>query len=331
MIIRTRAYGRAGLIGNPSDGFYGKTVAIIIRNFHAEVTLYESPRLQIVPSENDLSNFASVEDLVTDVKMHGYYGGVRLLKAAIKRFFEYCRQRNIELPNRNFTVCYSSNIPRLVGLGGSSAIITAAIRAMMEFYEVEIPKEIQPTLILTVESEELGIPAGLQDRVAQVYEGVTYMDFRRDLLEADGRGHYEAIDPRLLPPLYVAYAADQAEPTERPHGTVRVLYDRGDQKVIRVMNKIASLAVDARQCLLDREPERLGTLIDRNFDLRSSIFTLNAAHRTMVDSARAIGATAKFAGSGGAIIGTYESPHMLAQLRERLEAIGCDVIQPEVS
>jgi glucuronokinase len=109
-----------------------------------------------------------------------------------------------------------------------------------------------------------------------------------------------------------------------------VLYDRGDEKVVSVIGEIASLAVEARQCLLDRQPERLGQLINRNFDLRDSIFNINPAHRAMVDAARSVGATAKFAGSGGAIIGTYDSPQMLAMLRERLETMGCCVIQPEV-
>ncbi|MFQ6048289.1 MAG: mevalonate kinase [Phycisphaerae bacterium] len=330
MIIRAHAYARAGLIGNPSDGFYGKTIAISLRNFRAEVVLYESPELEILPQQRDLSRFSGIDQLVQDVQMHGYYGGIRLLKATIKVFADYCRQHGIALPARNFTLRYQSDIPRLVGLAGSSAIITAAMRALMQFYQVQIPKELLPSLILSVETAELGIGAGLQDRVAQVYEGLTYMDFRRDLLETTGHGHYESLDPALLPPLYVAYAAAQAEPTERFHNTIRVLYDRGDSKVIETMDQIASLAAEARQCLLARRPDRLGPLLNRNFDLRASIFPLKPAHRAMVEAARRVGATAKFAGSGGAIIGTYDSPQMLAQLRERLEAIGCRLVQPKI-
>ena len=36
---------RVGLIGNPSDGFYGKTISFTINNFWAEVTIMESSRL----------------------------------------------------------------------------------------------------------------------------------------------------------------------------------------------------------------------------------------------------------------------------------------------
>ncbi len=57
MIIRTNANARAGLIGNPSDGYFGKTISIICRNFAARVTCYESPRLAIVPRRRDQLEF----------------------------------------------------------------------------------------------------------------------------------------------------------------------------------------------------------------------------------------------------------------------------------
>ena len=41
LLIRKRAYARAGLVGNPSDGYHGKTISVIVRNFCAEVVLYE--------------------------------------------------------------------------------------------------------------------------------------------------------------------------------------------------------------------------------------------------------------------------------------------------
>jgi len=324
MIIRTQAYARAGLVGNPSDNYFGKTIAFTVKDFAAEVVLYESPRLEILPHDRDHSRFDSVGALVEDVRLHGYYGGVRLLKAAIKRFAEYCRQQGIEIAERNFTIGYHSEIPRLVGLGGSSAIITAAFRAMMQFYQVDIPRQILPSLILSVETDELGIEAGLQDRVAQVYEGLVYMDFARELLEARGYGHYEPLDPALLPD------PRRAAPSERSHSAVRVLYNRGDKKVIETLAQIADLADEARQCLLNREPDRLAELINRNFDLRARIFRIGPANMRMVETARRVGASAKFAGSGGTIVGTYESPAMLARLREALEAIGCVVVTPRI-
>src|SRR5947208_10081200 len=224
-IITAHAHARAGLVGNPSDGYFGKTVSFIIRNFRATVRLWESPHFEIVPDRGDLARFDSVHAFLKDQRLHGYYGGMRLIKAAIKKFHEHFGRQGVELPDRSFTVEFETDIPRLVGLAGSSAIITASMRALMQFYGVEIPKHLLPTLVLATEREELGINAGLQDRVIQSYEGSVYMDFDRSHLEKDGYGIYQELRPAKLPPLYVAYDPARAEISDVPHRNLRELYN----------------------------------------------------------------------------------------------------------
>ena len=91
IIIRKRAYARAALVGNPSDGYQGKTISLIVRNFWAEVVLYEWDTVDILLTEDDRARFRSVHDLARDVALHGYYGGIRLIKATVKRFVDYCK------------------------------------------------------------------------------------------------------------------------------------------------------------------------------------------------------------------------------------------------
>src|SRR5262245_37724899 len=333
-IIRKKAFARAGLVGNPSDGYHGKTISIAVRNFAAEVVLYEWEDVEIVQTELDQSRFDSVEDLVRDVKLHGYYGGMRLLKATIKKFVEYCQRNGHGLHGRNFSVRYASTIPRQVGLAGSSAIIVAALRCLTEFFGVAIPRDVQPSLALSVETEELGISAGLQDRVIQVYEGLVYMDFAPERLHESGGllcGQYEPLDPALLPPVYLAFNPDAGEPTEVFHNDIRGRFNRGDPAVVRAMGKFAALAAQGREAILGRDAERLGRLIDENFDTRRSIYRLPEAQVRMVEVARSVGASAKFAGSGGAVVGTYRDGEMFKRLTEALGAIGCQVVRPQIT
>ncbi|MFP4026341.1 MAG: mevalonate kinase [Candidatus Brocadiia bacterium] len=330
MIVRKNGCARAGLVGNPSDGYNGKTIAFTFRNFQAEVTLWESPDLELRPAPQDRAVFDSVEHLTESVQRTGYYGGVRLMKAAVTKFAEYCERKGIELPRRNFTMRYSTNIPRQVGLGGSSAIITAAMQALLGFYGVDIMDHWLPNVVLSAETEELGLTAGLQDRVAQAYQGVVYMDFGKEYMKQHGYGLYERLSAEALPPLYIAYRTDLSEESDQAHIRVRERYDMGEEKVIETMDKIASLADEAREALQAGRTEDLPEMIDRNFDLRSEIYPISEANMEMVRRARETGASCKFCGSGGAVVGTFDGQKNVEELRRTMEEGGYRFVLPEI-
>lgn len=331
MAVEATAYARAGLVGNPSDGYFGKTISVSVRNFAAKVSLYESEKIDIVPSIRDKSQYGSVYELAEDVKAFGYYGGIRLMKAAIRTFVDYCNETGARLPARNFSIRYRSNIPRHVGLAGSSALVAATMRCLMEFYEVEIPRRLLPGVILRVETDELKIGAGLQDRVIQVYEGCVYMDFAKDIMEEQGYGLYEEMDPSLLPNLYIAYRTDLAEGSEVFHNNIRERWRTGDPDVIQAMVDFASYAEAVRDLLRANRGAEIGVWMDRNFDRRRSIYTIDPKNVDMVERARSVGASAKFAGSGGAIIGVYENDAMYQALLDAFEGSTTQVFKPRIT
>lgn len=331
MTLRRQAFARAGLLGNPSDGYYGKCVALLVRNFSATITCSESPELRIVPGPRDRLKFDSLADLAHQIDRLGYYGGVRLLKATLRRFASHCRSRGIALPDRNVSLTYRSDIPQQVGLGGSSAIVTAAFQSLLEFYDVEVPKEMLPTLVLEVEREELGISAGLMDRVIQVYGGVVYMDLGRELLEAKGRGSYVAMDPDLLPPLYLAYRESLAEGSEVTHDDLRRRFEEGVPEVLETMEELAALTDRGRELLESGRGREVGPLVDRNFELRARVCTISSGNRELVETGRELGAHPKFAGSGGAVLGVYDGdPRRLKRLRRAYRDIGARLVVPKV-
>lgn len=57
-----------------------------------------------------------------------------------------------------------------------------------------------PNIILNIEKTELGISAGLQDRVVQTYGGLVHMDFTDC-----NRRVYTELDATLLPKFYLIY------------------------------------------------------------------------------------------------------------------------------
>ena len=321
-MIETYGYARAGFLGNPSDGYFGKTISFAMSNFRARVLLYPSGRLEIKPSKADLPVFESLDDLYRTTRWRGYYGGIRIIQALIVRLIDYCRERGIDLGERNFTLEYESNIPQRLGLGGSSAIITASLRALLQYYGIDIALPQQANLVLETETRELGVPAGLQDRVVQAYQGLVYMDFSRHLMESRGFGEYERLDPCLLPNVYVAYRTSLSEGTEIFHSNLRERWRRNDPEVMEAMMLWASYAEQGRDCLLNGDFKRLDELVDANFDLRARLFRIDRGNLDMMEAARRAGATANFAGSGGAIVGTYADPDMFPAPHRPSEASG---------
>jgi glucuronokinase len=330
VIIETHAYARAGLLGNPSDGYFGKTISVSVRNFGAHVSLYETPELCIEAQQADRNVFRNINELVETVSMMGYYGAERLIKAAIRQFYDYCQEQNVRLPSRNFTVRYHSSIPRQIGLAGSSAIVTATMRALMQFYQVEIPPEILPTVILQAETRELKINAGLQDRVIQTWEGCVYMDFEKSYLEQHGHGRYERLDPALLPPLYIAYRTELGKVSGEVFNDLRTRYEKGEPLALATLQRLAQIAAEGREALLRRQTDKLDALVNENFDQRRKVMAISEANLALIQTARRCGASAAFAGSGGSIIGLYHGDEMLTRLIVELKKLKARVIRPYI-
>jgi glucuronokinase len=96
------------------------------------------------------------------------------------------------------------------------------------------------------------------------------------------------------------------------------------------MQQFASLAEHGRQALAVGDRARLHQLINANFDLRRQICDLHPHHVAMIETARSVGVSAKFCGSGGAIIGTWENEAQLEQLRLAMAPLDCEVCCPRI-
>ncbi len=179
-----------------------------------------------------------------------------------------------------------------------------------------------------MEHRELGISAGLQDRVVQAYEGLVYMDFNREHMEQQGYGRYERLDPARLPLLYIAYRDDLSEGSEIFHNDIRGRFERREPEVLDAMRFWADLTDKVKARLLDGRGADIGPLLDANFDRRCKIYKISPGNLKMVEVARTVGASAKFSGSGGAIVGTYTDEGMFARLRAVLAPMNVKIFKP---
>ena len=274
--VSVRVPARVGLLGNPSDLYGGAVLGFALDDFGATVTLEQGggePRFE--------------------------GPAAALLEAAWARL----ARRGVAPVPGGFVLRAETDVPRQVGLSGSSALVVAALRALLPVHGLgwssfEIAEE-----ALLAETEELGIVAGPQDRVLQAHGGLLFMDF--DPARFGGRRSpegYVRLDPGLLPELVLAWDPEPGADSGTTHAGVRERWLAGDEAVRAAMAEAASLAVRGRAALERGDRDELAHLVDANFDLRTALFSLDAAARAPVEWARAAGAAAKFCGSGGAVV-----------------------------
>ena len=127
-------------------------------------------------------------------------------------------------------------MPREVGLAGSSAIVIACARALCDVCGHPLEPDELAREALAVELEDLGIAAGLQDRVVQTRETLVAMDFADE-------PRYEELDPALLPPLFVAWQRLPSQSSHYYHVALRRRHSEGDPHVIPAVPNGADLGL----------------------------------------------------------------------------------------
>lgn len=377
---RARAFARVGLLGNPSDGYQGATLSLTIGNHWAEALLQpnadeKDSSIRIVPhpfyDRNAFAGgFRNAAELSALSSREGYSGGLRLLQATVYRFSRHLASLPSLLPSsvfeaggalsgwkpnaRGYSLAFDTTVPRQVGLAGSSAIVTAAVRCLMAQHGLADPAKAAaalldddrlPSFVLAIEMEELGITAGLQDRVVQAMGGLVYMSFRPGSLHgallsgpppppASGPpfGLYRRLPISSLPPLFLAHAADPSD-SGRIHSPVKQRWLAGEEAVVNGMKAIAALADKGKELCETRSygaAIKAGDLAEAE-DIAAewaSLFATNFSHRLSLWGAPALGkdnlrmiaiageqgTAAKFPGSGGAVVGVVSCKGILGPL-----------------
>jgi glucuronokinase len=290
-----RAFARVALAGNPSDGYGGRTLAVVVRDFMASASATAADGDRFSPPGP---------------------GGEELMRATLERVRHSTGERG------PVALRCETNVPREVGLAGSSAIVIACTRALCDLHGAALERDELARLALAVETEDVGIAAGLQDRMVQARETLVAMDF-------GGHAIYEELDPELLPPLFVAWHPDAAAPSGLAHGALRERHARGEPQVKAALFRLADLAASAREALLERDHAAFARCVNASFDERLGIMPVDPLTVAMVESARSAGASANSAGSGGAIVGTLSGgEEAWSRVRAGLDSMGASSIRP---
>lgn len=325
-VAEGRAVARAGVAGNPSDALGGAALAVPVPSLGAVVQLADAERLRVRPEVPE-PGWASVDALVQHTARLGHDGGDRLVTASIVTLYQHLVAVDLAHDDAPFEAVWRTDIPRSVGLAGSSALVIATLRALAQRWEVDLPAPLLAELALRAEVEHLGIAAGWMDRAVQAHGAPTLVD-RRTVPEAEVPSMQVVRPPRPVD-LLVAWDAVAASPSGRLHGSLRDRHAAGDPEVVAAVDELVEVAHAASDALRSADLAALAESVDRSCGLRARLGALDDATHVMIRAARAAGGAATSAGSGGAVLVVPRSAGA-AEVGRQLRAAGLTVVDVPV-
>ena len=285
--IKKVSYARVGLLGNPSDHYGGKCLSFTFDK-KAEVTIEDDDKLEI-----DGKNHKSFNLI--------YDGSNDLIKAVIK---------NLKLQNKNFKLSYNSEIPFGAGLAGSSAISVASIKALNEYFKLNLNDFEIAERSLYIETDQLKISTGFQDGYTVTFGGVLLMDFKgKEYIRKYPDNPYGIVKkiPVESIPYFLCFSGDSKKSSGTVHNSIREKFLNGSQEekqqIRYYMDSIANFAEEGALALTCKQWQKLGSLMNENKRLRDQIYQTSKKDNEVINVANSTGALgAKLTGSGGTIV-----------------------------
>ena len=172
-MIIAKAHGRAGIIGNPTDGYGGAMIACSIPHY-ARVILSPAEKLELVSGEERV--FINWEN---DLQLQG--DSFDLARAVLKYFKAEDLKARIEI---------QTDIPRQSGLAGSTALLSALMGAILKARDQKYSLHYFAEVNRIIELRYMKTHCGYQDAYMTTFGGLNYLDFR-------GKAYYRSLEEEV--------------------------------------------------------------------------------------------------------------------------------------
>ena len=296
-----RVPARVGLVGNPSDLHGGAVLAVPIPELVATVEAQTDPSvagpIELIGS-GVVMRWADLDELRSEVANRGHPPGVGIITASFLRCLGHLHIG--EGPAGSWRIGWTSDIPRSVGLAGSSALAVGVIDACAAAMGRRLPPVVVAALALAVEAEDLGIVAGWQDRIVQAIGAPVLVDAARMRI-VDGL-RVPAVEQLAWPnelELLIAWRPETAEESGTSHARAG---SAPDEVLVPAMEQLATTARRGARALVAGEIAGLERAVRRTWSTRSAVVPLRPDHAALVELVASTGLAATTPGSGGSVV-----------------------------
>ena len=329
MKIRARAPLRLGLAGGGTDvspycDEFGGCVlnATIDLYASATVTTNDEGLVAFVASDQGRrEEYRLGEDAGVD-------GDLRLHKGVYRRIVrEFCGAKPMAL-----TLSTHSDAPAGSGLGASSTLVVAMVKAFVELLNLPLGEYDIAKLAFEIERVDLGLAGGRQDQYAAAFGGVNFMEFyANDRVVVNPLRIKNWILSELESSIVLYYTGESRE-SARIIDEQRKLMKSHEVDSLSALHALKEEAVAMKESLLRGELRQFAECMEKGWDAkkRTASSISNARIERTIAVARESGAyAAKVSGAGGGgFVILFVDPERRAEVRRALHGLGEGEVQP---
>jgi hydroxymethylglutaryl-CoA reductase len=184
------------------------------------------------------------------------------------------------------------HVPRAMGLGGSSALAVAIVRALSDHFRLGLDDVRVNALAFECEKAAHGTPSGVDNTVATYGRALLFHS-------REGEPHFESL--KIAAPLPLVIGITGRESLTAHHvAKVRTAWQRSPQHYERLFDDVNSLVASAATAIGRGDLAELGELMNLNHGLLNALQVSTPELEELVHVARRAGALgAKLTGGGG--------------------------------
>ncbi len=288
MLVVASAPGRAGIIGNPTDGYGGTVISC---------SLAERATVSVAPSAETRITIGGESTVLRERTEFELKQDRFDCARAVLNF--------LHLRDQPLSIEVATTIPIQAGLAGSTAILTAMVVALRHWLGLPpLEKHLLAETVRVIELHYLEIQCGYQDQYMTVFGGLNVMDFRdkefyREL-KHEIFARVENLDGSVAElPMLLAHTG-QRRVSGHVLRPIRERWEQGDRAVREGYHRIAELARLGVRPLIERDWETVARYMNENHRIQQSLGASGEVNDRMIEAALNGGAlAAKLAGAGG--------------------------------
>ena len=202
----------------------------------------------------------------------------------------------LDLASRALTIEAFPNVPRAMGLGGSSALAVAVIRALSDHFKLDLSNERVNELAFECERAAHGTPSGVDNTIATY--GSTL------LFENNGSPSFQEVRPAGSVSIAIGISGKESL-TATTVAQVRKAWERQPERYERIFDQIGDLTRAGTEALQDGAYQELGELMNLCQGYLNALQVSTPELEELIHIARrrgAVGAKLTGGGGGGSVI-----------------------------